>query len=74
MEQTFRESETCIGNAVRVIEDNWERCIYEVKEILYNDRYEETQEKCQAFWQKVKQNWRYKIEGKLSLLSPDCLV
>ena len=51
-----------------VIKDNWETCLYEVKEILYNDKYEETQEKCQAFWQKVKRNWQYKIQGKLSLL------
>ena len=51
-----------------VIEDNWEKCLYEVKEILYNNKYEETRKRCRAFWQGVKRNWQYKIQGKLSLL------
>jgi len=57
-----------------VIRDNWETGLYEVKEILYNDKYKETQEKCQAFWQKVKKNWQYKIRGKLSLLNLECVA
>jgi hypothetical protein len=56
-----------------VIEDNWETCLFEVKEILYNDMYKETQEMCQAFWQEVKRNWQYKIQGKLSLLNLGCV-
>jgi hypothetical protein len=56
-----------------VIEDNWENCLYKVKKILYNDKYEEAKEMCQAFWQKVKKNWQYKIRGKLSLLNLECV-
>lgn len=57
-----------------IIQDSWENCRYKVEEVLDNNKYEQRQKQCQEFWKKVKRNWRYKIEGKLSLLDLDYQV